>query len=213
MITNKLRFLETETPKTAEELVEAKKRLRAYMKERRGENENRDVKETLLADNVMQALREKGLDARKNRRAFVYLSYSSEAPTDKLIERLLAAGWTVYCPRVENKNMVAVEYGEDFAISAFGIREPIGQAYEGDIDVAIVPMLAVDEGGNRLGYGGGYYDRYLSAHLEALRLAYGFDFQILRHVPTEKHDIKMDGIVTDTRIVWTSVRVDTSTEQ
>lgn len=206
MTTNRLRFLETETPKTAEELVGTKKRLRSYMKERRGENENRDVKENLLVNNVMQALREKGLDARKSKRAFVYLSFSSEAPTDKLIERLLGEGWTVYCPRVENKNMVAAAYGEDFTLSALGIREPIGQAYVGEIDVAIVPMLAVDEQGNRLGYGGGYYDRFLSEHVETLCLAYGFDFQVLRQVPTEEHDIKMDGIVTDRRIVWTSVR-------
>ncbi len=208
MITNKLRFLETESPKTAEELIEAKKRLRTYMKSRRGENENRDVKEILLADNVMKALRTKDVGAGVKKRAFVYLSFSSEAPTDKLIERLLADGWTVYCPRVESKKMVAVEYGEDFSISAFGVREPVGESYDGEMDVAIVPMLAVDEQGNRLGYGGGYYDRYLAEHAETLRLAYGFDFQILRQVPTEEYDVIMDGIVTDVRIVWTSVRAD-----
>lgn len=206
MITNKLRFVETDLPQSGEDISAAKKRLRAYMKGRRGENENRDVKETLLLDNALRAIGEKGLGTGENKSAFVYLSFSSEAPTDKLIEALLEGGWSVYCPRIEGKQMLAVEYGEDFNLSSFGTREPIGEAYHGKIDLAIVPMLAVDEQGRRLGYGGGYYDRFLEEHAETLRLAYGFDFQIMRQVPTEEHDIKMDGIVTDKRIVWTSAR-------
>ena len=205
MTTNNLRFVETE-PQSAEDVRESKKRLRAYMKARRGENENRDVKESLLLDNAFSALQEKGLGTGK--RVFVYLSFSSEAPTDKLIERLIEQGWQVYCPRIADKKMSAVEYGEDFTLSTFGVREPLGEAYDGDMDVAIVPMIAVDEQGRRLGYGGGYYDRYFGAHPGTLRLAYGFDFQILRQVPTEEHDMKMDGIITDKRIVWTAARTD-----
>ena len=102
--------------------------------------------------------------------------------------------------------MAAVEYGEDFALSDLGIREPLGERYDGRMDVAIVPMLAADEQGGRLGYGGGYYDRYLSAHTETWRLGYGFDFQIVRQVPTEEHDVRLDGVITDKRIVWTNAR-------
>ncbi len=208
MTTNNLRFVENEQPQSEQDVRESKKRLRAYMKARRGENENRDVKESLLLDNAFSALQEKGLGTGTGKRVFVYLSFSSEAPTDKLIERLIEQGWQVYCPRIDDKKMSAVEYGEDFELSAYGIREPLGKAYDGDMDVVIVPMLAVDEQGRRLGYGGGYYDRYLGAHPETLLLAYGFDFQILRQVPTETHDIKMDGIITDKRIVWTAARTD-----
>lgn len=208
MTTNNLRFVENEQPQSEQDVRESKKRLRAYMKARRGENENRDVKESLLLDNAFSALQEKGLGTGTGKRVFVYLSFSSEAPTDKLIERLIEQGWQVYCPRIDDKKMSAVEYGEDFTLSTFGVREPLGEAYDGDMDVVIVPMLAVDEQGRRLGYGGGYYDRYLGAHPETLRLAYGFDFQILRQVPTETHDIKMDGIITDKRIVWTAARTD-----
>lgn len=203
MITNKLRFVETAPPQEMESVAKRKKSLRSYMKERRGENENRDIKETLLTENLLRALDDKGLGTGTDKRAFVYLSFSSEAPTDKLVESLAQRGWTVYCPRLEGKIMVAVEYGEDLAISDFGIREPVGEAYMGKIDAAIVPMLAADERGGRLGYGGGYYDRFLGEHPETLRLAYGFDFQIVKQVPTEEHDIKMDGVVTDKHIVWT----------
>ena len=203
MTTNKLRIVEPLPPQEAEDIAKRKKSLRSYMKARRGENENRDAKENLLTENLLRALEKKGLGTGTEKRIFVYLSFSSEAPTDKLVERLTERGWTVYCPRVEGKIMVAVEYGEDLALSDFGIREPIGQAYLGKIDAAIVPMLAVDERGGRLGYGGGYYDRFLRERPETLRIAYGFDFQIVKQVPTEEHDIKMDGVVTDKRIVWT----------
>lgn len=208
MITNKLRFVETDAKQDEEEITQRKKSLRAYMKERRGENENRDVKEVLLIGNVLQALESKGVGIGMDKRAFVYLSFSSEAPTDNLIQRLIEHGWRIYCPRVEGKVMVAVEYSEELALSKFGAREPIGAVYEGRIDLAIVPMLAVDEQGGRLGYGGGYYDRFLAEHKETVRLAYGFDFQILRQVPTQEHDLVMDGIVTDKRIVWIGERME-----
>ena len=86
--------------------VEQKKSsLRAYMKRRRGENENRDVKENGLVENFFSTR------AMEKESFFVYLSYSSEAPTDKLISRLLKAGKTVYAPRVEGRDMEAVLFG------------------------------------------------------------------------------------------------------
>lgn len=206
MTTTRLRFVENEPPKNEQERIERKKSLRSYMKQRRADNANRDVKEILLADNLLRALNERGFATGEGRKIFVYLSFSSEAPTDKLIDDLLEQGWQVYAPRVDGKEMYAVEYGDDFTLSALGIREPLGKVYDGTVDAVVVPMLAVDEQGGRLGYGGGYYDRYLSVHTESLRIAYGFDFQIVRQVPTETHDIKMDGIVTDKRVVWTNAR-------
>ena len=131
---------------------------------------------------------------------FIYLSFSREAPTDGLIERLLADGHKVYCPRIENGEMVAVEYGEDFTLSDYGIREPVGEAYQGEMDVAVVPFLAVDKRGNRLGYGGGYYDKFLK-NSTAKRVAFGYGFQIVNEVPTESWDEKMDVIVTDEEII------------
>ena len=70
----------------------------------------------------------------------------------------------------------------------------------GQIDVAVVPFLAVDKCGNRLGYGGGYYDRFLK-NTTAKRVAYGYDFQIVNEVPAETWDEKMDVVVTDERIL------------
>ena len=193
-----LRFAEDESIKS---VIERKKALRIRMKERRANNENRDVKEILLAENVLAVLEKLNGD-RDKKKVFCYLSYSAEAPTDGLIERLLEQGYEVYCPRVEGKEMQVVAYGEDFTISSWGIREPVGEPFEGKIDYAIVPFLAVDKQGNRLGYGGGYYDRYFERNPNTLRIAYGFDFQIQKEVPTEETDKKMNCIVTDKQVLF-----------
>lgn len=185
---------------TEQDVFEEKKALRAYMKKRRGENENRDVKNELLAKNVQSYL--SALDgAGTKRKLFVYLSYSSEAGTDKLIETLLKNGHTVYCPRIENGQMEAVAYGEDFSLSNYGIREPIGCVYNGDLDIVITPLLAVDTDGNRLGYGGGYYDAFFKKHPEAERVGYCYDFQIIKQVPHNEQDVRLQKIITDKRYI------------
>lgn len=204
MTTNKLRFVEKDDkPLSKEEIRSWKKKLRASMKERRGENENRDLKALLLADNLFEVLKKQGLDKAEEKTAFVYLSFSSEAPTDGLIERLLDDGWKVFCPRTEKDEMYAVEYGEDFYLSDYGIREPCGEAYEKTPTITVIPLLAVDEKGNRLGYGKGYYDKYLKKYPKTKRIGYCFDFQIVKEVPCEENDERLDIIVTDKRILFT----------
>lgn len=186
------------TPSSKEE---QKARLRAYMKGKRAENVNRDVKEQRLIEHFYQAIFQKMDGAGTRLTFFIYLSHFREAPTDQLIERLCADGHRVCCPRLENGEMYAVEYGEEFTLSDFGIREPIGKRFTEKIDVAVIPFLAVDKQGNRLGYGGGYYDRYLH-HSKAKRVAFGYHFQIANDVPCEVWDEKMDVIVTDEEIVF-----------
>ena len=206
MCTNKLRFVENEP---CLDIAKRKKNLRERMKERRADNENRDVKESLLCNNFFQlldGLEKKMAGAGTRRTVFVYLSFSSEAPTDKLIETLQEKGFTVLCPRIENQEMFAVEHGEDFTLSHMGIREPVGKAYENPPDYIILPLLAADRSGNRLGYGKGYYDKYLCKYPKAKRIGYCFDFQLIKEVPQDKHDEKLDFIVTDKQIVQTAAR-------
>lgn len=198
---NGFRFLSTETGKTIEE---QKKSLRSYMKERRGNNENRDLKERLLIENFYRAIFGDSERACTRLSVFIYLSFSSEAPTDGLIERLRSDGHIVYCPRIENGEMQAVAYGEDFSLSEYGIREPIGASFAEDSDVVVLPLLAVDKQGNRLGYGKGYYDRYLQSHKKAKRIAYAFDFQVVDSVPHTELDELVDVIVTEKRIIHCS---------
>ncbi len=220
MTTNRFAFAQKEELS----VTERKKRLRAYMKERRSQNENRDVKELCLVENVFSALETlfgasalgaenssanyttdcagNCAEAKEGKTCFCYLAFSSEAPTDKLIEKLKERGFRVCAPRIEGGEMLAVELGGDYALSRYGILEPLGQAYLGAVDLIITPLLAADERGNRLGYGGGYYDRFFKKYPKAKRIGYAFDFQIVNEVPTETFDEKLDCIVTDKRIVF-----------
>ena len=90
----------------------------------------------------------------------------------------------------------------DLSTGAYGILEPreIKIALPEDIQVAIIPGIAFDKKGYRIGYGKGYFDRLLPK-MNALKIALAFDFQLLDELPREKHDVKMDMIITDKRIL------------
>lgn len=122
---------------------------------------------------------------------FVYNSFSTEARTDLIIDELLKMGKKVYLPRVEGKNMVAVPYtGEELKKGSFGIFEPTGHAYTGDIQVTVIPLLAVNPKGYRIGYGGGFYDRYLKdKNTQKVGMGYGFQ---LEEFVEEEHDVPLD---------------------
>lgn len=105
---------------------------------------------------------------------FIYNSFGDEASTSGIISALLDAGKQVFLPRVDGENIVPVPYGETRK-GAFGIEEPAGQAYSGEIDVTVAPLLAVNERGYRIGYGKGFYDRFLKEkHTRKVGLGYSF---------------------------------------
>ena len=192
MNTNRFTFVTGEEKST----VERKKELRRYMKQRRANNENRDIKE----ENMIHAFFEQGFG--EYERYFVYLSFSSEAKTERLIEELLAKGKKVYCPRIEDGKMQAVEYGDDFSLSDYGIREPVGETYQGEIDVIVAPLLAVDHTGTRLGYGGGYYDKFIAKHDGAKTVGWCYDFQVVeKDLPKDEWDRRLDALITDLRTI------------
>ena len=191
-----LRFVDDEK----ENVAERKASLRAYMKELRAGIDNKDVKAEQATRNAIEYLekkrKENGGDI-----VFVYQSFSTEMDTDMLISQLQEKGFRVYCPKIENKVMYAVALGEDFTISKFGIREPIGDKLLTSPHYVITPLLAVDKQGNRLGYGKGYYDGYFARYPNALRIGYAFDRQVIRQVPTEHTDIQLQTLITETD-VW-----------
>lgn len=148
----------------------------------------REVADGAIADIVMQAFG-------YAQSFFVYYSYGSEADTHALIKRLLLAGKRVYLPKTEGKNVLAIEYnGDEDALkkNAYGILEPCGQAYDGEIDVCITPLLAVNYNGFRLGYGGGYYDRFFAEHPQILKVGIGYKLQITDDEFEEENDVPLD---------------------
>ena len=77
----------------------------------------------------------------------------------------------------------------------FGIPEPTTEPYIGDIDLIIVPAVAYDKQGHRLGRGGGYYDRFIKKQPHATLIGVGYDFQLVEEVPTLRHDQKVHRII------------------
>ena len=92
-------------------------------------------------------------------------------------------------------------FGEsDLAVGPFGILQPEASAGELVPDVLFVPLVGFTAAGNRLGQGGGHYDRWLGEHPAALAIGLAWDVQLCETLPTEPHDVPLDAVVTPTRI-------------
>ena len=129
-----------------------------------------------------------------------YYSTSDEVDTENLIAYTFLKEKTVLLPKVVGKQMVFLKVYETtkYQKSKFGIKEPIStEEYDpSQIDLFIVPGVAFDIKGNRLGYGGGYYDRYLCLS-DAPKLGLAFEEQIINSIPTDENDIQMDIVQTE----------------
>jgi len=136
-----------------------------------------------------------------------YISYDGEVFThDMILESFYKKNIIV---PVSNKDTCSLTLShlkswEELSIGSYGILEPriekIRKTRVEDIDLIIVPGVAFDEKGNRLGHGKGYYDRLLKdAKVPIVALA--FEFQIIENVPTDEHDKSVDIIITEERII------------
>jgi 5-formyltetrahydrofolate cyclo-ligase len=136
--------------------------------------------------------------------------FRSEWNAEPLIDLALAQGKTVALPRVvEPARMLelcrVVDAARDIVVGWRGIPEPASdcsRVYADDVDWVLVPGVAFDRDGARLGYGGGYYDRLLPLlPARAPRVAGAFSVQIVDEVPRAPHDITMDVVVTEGGVV------------
>lgn len=102
-----------------------------------------------------------------------------------------------YLPRVNGVNLEILPYDESrLELGAFHIEEPTGNnsISPEDLELIVVPAVAYDRSGNRLGRGKGFYDRLLN-ETKATKIGVGFDFQLLDSVPVEQHDVRMDMVI------------------
>ncbi len=128
-----------------------------------------------------------------------YWPLPDEVDIRPLIKHLVAEGCTVLLPKVlDDERMELRRYASeaDLAEGAFHIMEPVGEPYNEDdqIQVALVPGMAFDAAGHRLGRGRGYYDRFLTAHPYLHTIGVCFPFQRVAEVPTEEHDVCMNEV-------------------
>lgn len=141
----------------------------------------------------------------------LYLDFNNEVKTDELIIKLLSLGKTVSSPITikEEKKLIPsqiIDLKGGVKIGAYGIREPKPECSPEvevkDIDVVIVPAVAYDKDCYRLGYGGGFYDRFIERLREdAITVGIAFDLQIFDSVPKEDHDAQLDYIITESQIL------------
>ncbi|MGL4990596.1 MAG: 5-formyltetrahydrofolate cyclo-ligase [Sarcina sp.] len=176
-----------------------KKVLRDLMKQKR-KMMNYDEKKKFderIRENVL------GSSEYKNSRfIFIYVSMNEEVDTIEIIKIALKQGKTVAVPKVLNKEeMIAVKINslDDLkARGAFGILEPIDILnVSKEIDLCIMPGLAFTKKGERLGYGGGYYDRFLLKYNNIKKISLAYSYQIVTDIYSCEYDINVDRIITE----------------
>ena len=130
----------------------------------------------------------------------LYYPLPDEVDIRMVIDELAGQGRTVLLPRVTGDTTMELRrYSseDDLCEGAFGIMEPVGEVFTdyAAIDVAVVPGMAFDADGHRLGRGRGYYDRFLAAVPYIYKIGVCFDFQKVGHVPVEETDVSVDRVV------------------
>ncbi len=190
--------------------TEQKKKLRSAYLEKRNqmEPEKRAEASKKIRDWVFANKRFKTAKT-----VLVYASYKSEVETKELIQGALRQGKRVAVPKVNGEEMDFYEIAswEELFPGYQGILEPQPEGKEpvipAESDVMLLPGAVFDRQGGRIGYGGGFYDKYLDKVLEAYGhrpylMALGFACQISpKKIPAESHDKKMDCILTERRVI------------
>lgn len=129
----------------------------------------------------------------------LFAAMNDEVPTAIALERWPQMGKHIVVPRVEGDIMRFYDYSPNgMQRGAYGIEEPVGdeEFAAGDIDLIIVPARAFTLRGERLGRGGGFYDKYMSQPaFRAAKIGIAFRCQIFDHLPCDKHDICVDSVV------------------
>ena len=187
-------------------IEEEKKKIRKEIKRRRRELSSKTLSaiDKSLPE-FISAIGDKDLiKTLKNAKSIaLYRAFDGEVPVDCLARFFMDKGISCCFPRIENNEMVFCDCASlddsEFKVSSLGIKEPVpskAPVDPKDIDVVVLPALAYNEEGTRLGAGGGFYDRYIGS-LGSERpylLGICYEFQICSDVPSDDHDISADFI-------------------
>jgi len=142
---------------------------------------------------------------KKAKSIMFYVSFNNEVNTHKMISKALKLKKEIYVPITNFKSKrLSISrirrFPDGLRASKYGILEPTRQARDiykrNRLDIIVVPGVVFDRQGNRIGYGGGFYDRLLK-RMEALKIGIAFDFQVYRNIPTDTNDQKIDMVITE----------------
>jgi len=138
-----------------------------------------------------------------------YVSYGNEVYTHDMIKESISLGKTVVVPKSVTKNNALIlsrlTDWNNLEVGAYNILEPKQESIEQvdveSVDLIIVPGVVFDESGNRIGHGKGYYDRLLNDSQNIPNIGLAFELQMIDNIESEKHDEKIDVIITEDRIM------------
>lgn len=138
-----------------------------------------------------------------------YVSYNNEVYTHQMIKESLLSGKNVIVPisKKQDRSLILskLEKWEDLEIGSYRILEPrankIKEISHDEIELIIVPGVGFDINGHRIGHGKGYYDNLLKKSKNVFTIGLAFEFQIVKKIPIEKHDIPVNKIITEKRII------------
>ena len=131
-----------------------------------------------------------------------YYPFNYEIDILKILEKFEKKNFIVTLPKIKKNsqmNFFQWSRNDPLAINKFGIPEPISQIVKFP-DVLLVPLVAFDKNFNRIGYGGGVYDRYIKKirkRKNVLTIGFAYSFQKVNKIPTNNYDIKLDFIITN----------------
>ena len=131
-----------------------------------------------------------------------YYPYNNEIDISKILEKFENLNYRISLPRVgknSEMNFFSWSTKDPLDINRYGIPEPISKKIVYP-DILLVPLVAFDKNFNRVGYGGGFYDRYIEKikkKKNILTIGFGYSFQKVKKIPTNIYDIKLDYIVTE----------------
>ena len=176
-----------------------KNSLRKLLLEKR-DNTSSDLMK--IASNQIQKKLKKISSFRNAEKIGAYYPIGSEIPTQGIIQEALSNNKRVYLPKVVGKEMEFRRI-DDFSSlerGSFDIMEPRQEcAIENNLDVVLVPTVGISPKGIRLGYGHGYYDKFLSKN-KTVTISLTLEKQIVKNIPKSEHDVLIDWIVTEDRI-------------
>ncbi len=183
---------------TKEEIREKYRKIRAQIP-----SETRKHADSQIAERLFN--RPEYRDARI---IYCYMSFKDEADTASIIDESLRLGKQVALPRVSGKSKMEfffISGQKDLVTGFMGIKEPAGYCLEASAPsedaLVLLPGLAFDRSGARLGYGGGFYDTYLAKHAGCKKAALAYSAQIAPEIPTEPVDVKTDMIITEKELI------------
>ncbi|MCH5316359.1 MAG: 5-formyltetrahydrofolate cyclo-ligase [Eubacterium sp.] len=183
--------------------MQVKSELRRYYREKRKTLADKEVKDRQICDNFLNS------ELYKNAKLLLcYAALKDEINADRIIKKALADGKNVALPRCADKSgnmdFYYIDLLSKLSVGSFGIREPNTELCE-KVDsfsdcVCLVPALSFDKSGYRLGYGKGYYDKFLKKFI-IISVGLCYNDCLSKALPVEQHDKAVDFIVTEREII------------